>query len=203
MPLRQGFAGQFVDFERPLQPLAKGGVSLDPWRASEHLVQRCAIDRAQALHHLPERGAKLGVDQRDDADDELGQVAEGEAVLAAPQHLFVQAAAWTGASEAATLYAEAFERRFGYPPSGYSDTLPYDALSVLLAAVRQAGKVDTDALVAALEKGSFAGVAGTYRFDASHQAAWGTGVGDLHGTVIQWEKEGGPDRLSPALGTPP
>jgi hypothetical protein len=33
-------------------------------------------------------------------------------------------------------------------------------------------------------------VAGTYRFDASHQADWGTAPGDLHGTVIQWEKEG-------------
>ena len=108
--------------------------------------------------------------------------------LSAP--LYVQAAAWRGASEAATLYAEAFEERFGYSPVGYSDTLPYDAVTVLLSAIRAAGRPDTNAVLSALEKGAFPGVAGTYRFDKSHQAAWGTGPGDLHGTVIQWEKDG-------------
>lgn len=107
--------------------------------------------------------------------------------LSAP--LFVQAAAWKGSSDAATRYAEAFENRFGYQPSGYSDTLPHDAMTVLLAAVRKAGSVESDALVKALEKGAFPGVAGTYRFDASHQAAWGTGTGVLRGTVILWENE--------------
>ncbi len=108
--------------------------------------------------------------------------------LSAP--LYVQAAAWRGASEAATLYVETFEKRFGYSPVGYSDTLPYDAVTVLLSAIRAAGKPDTGAVLSALEKGAFPGVAGTYRFDKSHQAAWGTGPGDLHGTVIQWEKDG-------------
>lgn len=104
--------------------------------------------------------------------------------------LFVQAAAWRGASEAATLYSDAFERRYGYPPVGYSDTLPYDAVTVLLSAIQAAGRLETGAVLAALEKGRFPGVAGTYRFDRSHQAVWGTGPGDLHGTVIRWEKDG-------------
>jgi branched-chain amino acid transport system substrate-binding protein len=108
--------------------------------------------------------------------------------LSAP--LYVQAAAWEGASEAATAYAEAFEKRYGYSPVGYSDTLPYDAVTVLLSAIRAAGRLDTDAVLTALEKGTFPGVAGTYRFDASHQAIWGTAPGDLHGTVIQWERDG-------------
>jgi branched-chain amino acid transport system substrate-binding protein len=106
--------------------------------------------------------------------------------LSAP--LYVQAAAWKGASEAATSYVESFEKRFGYTPVGYSDTLPYDAVTVLLAAIRSAGRPDTDAVLSALEKGAFSGVAGAYRFDASHQAAWGSG--ELHGNVVRWEKDG-------------
>lgn len=108
--------------------------------------------------------------------------------LSAP--LYVQAAAWKGLSEPSTRYAASFEKRFGYPPVGYSDTLPHDAVVVLLSAIRAAGRPDTDAVIATLEKGAFPGVAGTYRFDASHQAAWGTGTNDLHGTVIRWEKDG-------------
>lgn len=108
--------------------------------------------------------------------------------LSAP--LYVQAAAWRGTSEAATRYVEAFEKRYGYPPVGYSDTLPYDAVTVLFSAIRAAKRTDTNAVLAALEKGAFPGVAGTYRFDKSHQAAWGTSPGDLRGTVIQWEKDG-------------
>lgn len=104
--------------------------------------------------------------------------------------LYVQAAAWKGTSEAATRYVAAFEKRFGYTPVGYSDTLPHDAMTVLLSAIRAAGRPDTDSVISALEKGAFPGVAGTYRFDASHQAAWGPGSPDLHGTVIQWEKDG-------------
>ncbi len=104
--------------------------------------------------------------------------------------LYVQAAAWKGASESATQYVDAFDKRHGYPPVGYSDTLPFDAVTVLLSAIRVAGRPDTDAVLSALEKGSFPGVSGTYRFDGSHQAVWGTGPGDLHGTVIRWEKDG-------------
>lgn len=104
--------------------------------------------------------------------------------------LYVQAAAWSGASDAATEYAGRYERRYGAPPVGYSDTLPYDAVTVLAAAWRKAGSLDAAAVVAALEKGAFQGVAGTYRFDANHQAMWGTGPGDLRGTVVRWDRDG-------------
>lgn len=111
------------------------------------------------------------------------------ATLPLSSPLYVQAAAWKGASESATQYVDAFGKRYGYPPVGYSDTLPYDAVTVLLSAIRAAGRPDTNAVLSALEKGSFPGVSGTYRFDASHQAVWGTGPGDLRGTVIRWEKD--------------
>ncbi len=106
--------------------------------------------------------------------------------LSAP--LYVLAAAWKGASPAATRYVETFQRRYGYAPVGYSDTLSYDAATLLFQAIRVAGRTDSDAVVKALETGAFPGIAGTYRFDASHQAVWGTP--ELHGTVIRWEPGG-------------
>lgn len=104
--------------------------------------------------------------------------------------LYVQAAAWEGSSDEATRYFRTFEKRYGYPPVGYSDTLPYDAVTVLLSGIRAARKAETGLVVDALERGAFPGVAGTYRFDSSHQAIWGTGASRLHGTVIRWEKDG-------------
>jgi len=104
--------------------------------------------------------------------------------------LYVQAAAWRGSSAAATRYVEAFERRFGFAPVGYSDTLPHDALTVLLEAVRQAGRTDAEAIIAALERGAFPAAAGTYRFDEAHQARWGLSASELHGVVVAWERGG-------------
>lgn len=108
--------------------------------------------------------------------------------LSAP--VYVQAAAWKGGSPGATAYAEKFEHRYGAAPVGYSDTLPYDAVTVLVAAWRKAGSAEPAAVVPVLERGAFPGVAGTYRFDAAHQARWGTGPGDLRGTVVRWERDG-------------
>jgi branched-chain amino acid transport system substrate-binding protein len=105
--------------------------------------------------------------------------------------LYVQAAAWKGSSPSATSYAERFEKRFGSPPVGYSDTLPYDAVTVLVSAWRRANGTEGNAVADALEKGTFQGVAGSYRFDDSHQAIWGTGPDALRGTIIRWERDGG------------
>ncbi|MFA5808298.1 MAG: ABC transporter substrate-binding protein, partial [bacterium] len=108
--------------------------------------------------------------------------------LSAP--VYVQAAAWKGVSPSATAYVERFEHRYGAPPVGYSDTLPYDAVTVLVAAWRKAGSAAPEAVVPVLERGTFAGVAGMYRFDAAHQAQWGTGPGALRGTFVRWERGG-------------
>ena len=118
----------------------------------------------------------------------------GDARLAASVPLsgpvYVQAAAWRGVSPAATAYVERYEHRYGAPPVGYSDTLPYDAVTVLVAAWRTAGSVDSAVVVPVLEFDAFPGVAGTYRFDAAHQARWGAGPGTLHGTFVRWERDG-------------
>jgi branched-chain amino acid transport system substrate-binding protein len=108
--------------------------------------------------------------------------------LSAP--VYVQAAAWRGVSPAATAYAERYEYRYGAPPVGYSDTLPYDAVAVLVAAWRKAGSVDSAVIVPVLERDAFPGVAGMYRFDADHQARWGTGPGALQGIFVRWERDG-------------
>jgi branched-chain amino acid transport system substrate-binding protein len=108
--------------------------------------------------------------------------------LSAP--VYVQAAAWRGVSPAATAYVERYERRYGAPPVGYSDTLPYDAVTVLVAAWRKAGSAAAEAVVPILERGTFAGMAGAYRFDDAHQAHWGTGPGALRGTFVRWERGG-------------
>ena len=118
----------------------------------------------------------------------------GDARLAASVPLsapvYVQAAAWRGVSPSATAYVERYEHRFGAPPVGYSDTLPFDAVTVLVAAWRKAGSVESAAVIPVLERGAFPGVAGTYRFDAAHQALWGTGPGALQGTFVRWERGG-------------
>lgn len=118
----------------------------------------------------------------------------GDARLAASVPLsapvYVQAAAWRGVSPAATAYVELYEHRYGAPPVGYSDTLPFDAVTVLVAAWRTAGSVESAVVVPVLERGAFPGVAGTYRFDAAHQALWGSGPGALQGTFVRWERGG-------------
>ncbi len=123
------------------------------------------------------------------------------ATLPVDPPLYVQAAAWEGSSEEATWYFQTFEKRYGYPPVGYSDVLPYDAVTVLLSAIRAARRAETGAAIDALERGAFPGVAGQYRFDSSHQAIWGLASSPLHGTVVRWEKEGA-RIVFPAPGSP-
>jgi len=64
-----------------------------------------------------------------------------------------------GRLPAATAYVERYEHRYGSPPVGYSDTLPYDAVTVLVAAWRKGGERAAEAVVPVLERGTFAGVA--------------------------------------------
>ena len=98
--------------------------------------------------------------------------------------LYFQAAAWRGAAPADAFFTS-YAQKYKSPPVGYSDVLGHDALTVLAQAMNQAGSTAPDAVIPVLEKGAFGGVAGTYRFDASHQARWGTGEG-LAGVVVRW-----------------
>jgi branched-chain amino acid transport system substrate-binding protein len=104
--------------------------------------------------------------------------------LGYPGPVYFQAAAWQGTPPANAFFAT-YAREFGSAPAGYSDVLAHDALSVLAQAMNKAGSTSPGAVIPVLEKGEFSGVAGTYRFDASHQARWGAGEG-LGGVVVQW-----------------
>ncbi len=188
LSLRKGFAKPVYEaFYSPsnpvFEPIAVGAaasapevlVLADPGKNSVAFVKR-----------LREGGAPFPVLS---VGGTLGD-ARVAATLPAEPPLYVQAAAWEGSSEEATWYFQTFEKRYGYPPVGYSDVLPYDAAAVLLSAIRAARRAETDPVVDALERGAFPGVAGKYRFDSSHQAIWGLASSPLHGTVIRWEKDG-------------
>lgn len=101
--------------------------------------------------------------------------------------LFALASCFPGSSKKATEYYEMFEKMFGYIPSGYSDTLPGDALSILIEAADRAGSLDGNRVIEELSKGRFAGAAGTYTFDRSNQANWGNSE-ELSGVIIRWDE---------------
>ena len=69
-------------------------------------------------------------------------------------------------------------------------TYPYDNLHRLKAAIEQAGSLDPDKLVNAMEKLVYSGAVGTYRVkgvdtDTPHYCQ--VGYGALHGVAIQWQ----------------
>jgi len=106
--------------------------------------------------------------------------------LSPPGGLYFQGVTWRGHTPSATRYFERFVQQYKYLPVGYGDTLPYDALQVLAQAADKAGSLEADKVVQALEAGAFEGIAGVYRFDATHQATWGS-QGSLPGVVVRWK----------------
>jgi len=76
-------------------------------------------------------------------------------------------------------YFNDFVKLAGELPFG-SDVTSYDGLMILAEAIEAAGTTDTDAVITALETGSFLGARGTYSFMANHQVEY------IPGIVIQW-----------------
>jgi branched-chain amino acid transport system substrate-binding protein len=71
--------------------------------------------------------------------------------------------------------------KYRHQPTGYEDVRAYDAIYLFKDAIERARKVEPDAVAAALERTKYAGVAGEYTFDKSHQAT-------VPGLVGQWVK---------------
>ena len=69
--------------------------------------------------------------------------------------------------------------RTGEEPSGAASP-SYDGLMALAQAIEAAGTTDTDAVIAALEAGSFVGARGNFGFMDNHQAEY------VQGVIIQW-----------------
>ncbi len=119
-----------------------------------------------------------------------GTLADGRVVreLDPPFPLYALTSCYRGSSSLATSYFERFRESYGYFPTGYGDTLPGDALRILVTAVMRAGSLNGEKIIIELEKGGLKGAAGTYFFDKAHQARWGE-ERRLTGTLIKWKNK--------------
>lgn len=87
-------------------------------------------------------------------------------------------------------FYEAYAKRWLVEPEGYGTSTSYSAVYVLADAIRRAGSLDSDRLVAALEKTDLASVYGKISFDPkSHQVvpSYNPKEGAV-GTWFQWQE---------------
>lgn len=86
-------------------------------------------------------------------------------------------------------FVNAYIDRWGLEPEGYGTSSSYMAPYVLKAAIEMAGTLDSDAVVAALEKSDMMGVYGRIKFDPkSHQVVPSLDPNEgAVGTVFQWQ----------------
>jgi len=85
-------------------------------------------------------------------------------------------------------YYNAFQNRWGVPPRSTGCVSAYEALYVLKDAVERAGKLEDEAMIAALEKTNLPAVRGTIRFDESHQIIYGYDPKtSVLGNWVQWQ----------------
>ena len=93
---------------------------------------------------------------------------------------------------AATRFYNAFDRRYGRQiGAGHGPAPSYEAVYLLASAITEAGSLDPDLLVAALEKSDRLSAMGRLRFNKGHQIVFGplpeeTAVACL----IQWQEPG-------------
>ncbi|MBW1934618.1 MAG: ABC transporter substrate-binding protein [Deltaproteobacteria bacterium] len=86
-------------------------------------------------------------------------------------------------------FVEAYKKRWGLEPEGYGTSSSYMAPYVLKEAIERAGSLDSEKVVAALEKTDMVGVYGRIRFDPkSHQVipSLDPEKGAV-GTIFQWQ----------------
>lgn len=97
-------------------------------------------------------------------------------------------------SEATPLtmkFYKAYTKRWGVEPEGYGCSSSYQVVYTLADAIKRAGTLDSDAVVAALEKTDMVGVYGRIRFDPkNHQVipSFDPKEGAV-GTIFQWQAE--------------
>ncbi|MEW5911394.1 MAG: ABC transporter substrate-binding protein [Thermodesulfobacteriota bacterium] len=87
-------------------------------------------------------------------------------------------------------FVNAYQKKYGLEPEGYGTSSSYMAVYVLKDAIERAGSLNSDKVVAALEKTDMMGVYGRIRFDPkSHQI-----IPDIDpkkgavGTIFQWQQ---------------
>lgn len=86
-------------------------------------------------------------------------------------------------------FVEAYQKKYGLEPEGYGTSSSYMAVYVLKDAIERAGKIDSDHVVAALEKTDMMGVYGRIRFNPkSHQVIPSIDPNEgAVGTIFQWQ----------------
>ncbi|MGA2516557.1 MAG: ABC transporter substrate-binding protein [Thermodesulfobacteriota bacterium] len=94
-----------------------------------------------------------------------------------------QATPWT------MKFVDAYKKKYGLEPEGYGTSSSYMAVYVLKDAVERAGSLNSDAIVAALEKTDLMGVYGRIRFNPkNHQVIPSTDPKEgAVGTIFQWQ----------------
>ncbi len=86
-------------------------------------------------------------------------------------------------------FVEAYQKKYGLEPEGYGTSSSYMAVYVLKDAIERAGKLDSDAVVTALEKTDLMGVYGRIRFNPkNHQIIPSIDPNEgAVGTIFQWQ----------------
>jgi branched-chain amino acid transport system substrate-binding protein len=85
-------------------------------------------------------------------------------------------------------YYNAFKKRWGVPPRSTGCVSAYEGLYVLKDVIERAGKLENEAIIAALEKTNLPAVRGTIRFDQNHQVIYGYDPKEsVLGNWVQWQ----------------
>ena len=94
-----------------------------------------------------------------------------------------QATPWT------MKFVDAYKKKYGLEPEGYGTSSSYMAIYVLKDAIERAGSLNSDAVVAALEKTDLMGVYGRIKFNPkSHQVIPSIDPKEgAVGTIFQWQ----------------
>lgn len=95
----------------------------------------------------------------------------------------------SNASDWTMKFYNAYAKRWGIEPEAYGTSSSYMSVYVLKDAIERAGSLDSDAVVAALEKTDMMGVYGRIRFDPkSHQVVPSIDPQKgVVGTIFQWQ----------------
>lgn len=86
-------------------------------------------------------------------------------------------------------FVEAYQKKYGLEPEGYGTSSSYMAVYVLKDAIERAGTLNSDAVVAALEKTDLMGVYGRIKFNPkNHQVIPSVDPNEgAVGTIFQWQ----------------
>jgi branched-chain amino acid transport system substrate-binding protein len=95
----------------------------------------------------------------------------------------------SNASDWTMKFYNAYKKKWGIEPEGYGTSTSYMAPYVLKDAIERAGSLDSDAVVAALEKTDMMGVYGRIKFDPkNHQVVPSLDPNEgAVGTIFQWQ----------------